>query len=75
MLSGYLREGAQMARCKKCNEELRFDLDDSKDQVEVVCPKCDARHVVRWVASSPGIPGPQFDVQLVESGFYDRGNG
>lgn len=64
-----------MARCKKCDEELRFDLDDSKDQIEIRCPKCDARHVIRWVASSPEIPGAQFDVQLVDGGGFDHGNG
>lgn len=75
MLSGYLCEGSQMARCKKCDEELRFDLDDSKDQIEVVCPECSARHVIRWVASSAGISGAQFEVQLVDGGGFDHGNG
>lgn len=42
-----------MARCKKCDEELRFDLDDNKDKFEIPCSKCGARHVIRWVASSP----------------------
>ena len=55
-----------MAKCKKCNEELKFDLDDTKDQIEVVCAKCGARHQVRWVASSPLIPGPRFDVVLLD---------
>lgn len=64
-----------MARCKKCDEELRFDLDDSKDQIEIRCPKCGAQHVIRWVASSPGIPGEQFEVQLVDGGGFDHGNG
>jgi predicted RNA-binding Zn-ribbon protein involved in translation (DUF1610 family) len=55
-----------MARCKKCDEELQFDMDDKKDQVEVVCPRCGARHVARWIASSPLIPGAQFEVVLVD---------
>lgn len=63
-----------MARCKKCDEELQFDLDDTRDQTEVICPDCGARHVIRWVASSPEIPGAQFDVQLVGGG-NDHGNG
>lgn len=75
MLSGYLWEVPQMARCKKCDEQLRFDLDDSKDKIEIRCQKCGARHVIRWVASSPGIPGAQFDVQLVDSGGFGHGNG
>jgi len=78
MLSGYLREGSQMAKCEKCGEELKFDLDDSKDQIEVACGKCGACHVVRWAASSPLIPGAQFKVELVDGGGvggYDHGNG
>jgi hypothetical protein len=31
--------------------------------------------VIRWVASSPGIPGAQFEVQLVDGGGFDHGNG
>jgi DNA-directed RNA polymerase subunit RPC12/RpoP len=64
-----------MARCKKCDEELRFDLDDNKDKFEIPCSKCGARHVIRWVASSPGVPGAQFEVQLVDGGGFDHGNG
>ncbi|CAK9889168.1 hypothetical protein PS652_01997 [Pseudomonas fluorescens] len=76
MLSRYLREGSQMAKCKKCDAELRFDLDDTKDQIEVICPKCGARHAIRWVASSPLIPGAQFEVQLIDGrGGNDHGNG
>jgi hypothetical protein len=76
MLSEYLCEDSQMARCKKCDEELHFDLDDSKDQIEVICAECGARNVIRWVASSPAIPGAQFEVQLVDGGGgYDHGNG
>jgi Zn finger protein HypA/HybF involved in hydrogenase expression len=76
MLSRYLREGSQMARCKRCDAELQFDMDDTKDQIEVICPKCAARHVIRWVASSPLIPGAQFEVQLIGGGGgNDHGNG
>jgi len=73
MLSGRLREGSQMAECKKCGAELHFDMDDTKDQVEVACPRCRARHVARWVASSPTSPGPQFILELV--GEDDKGSG
>jgi len=75
MLTGYLREDSQMVKCKKCDKQLRFDLDDSKDQIEVVCPECRARHAIRWVASSPAIPGAQFEIQLVDCGGFGHGNG
>lgn len=65
-----------MAKCKKCGEEIQFDLDDTKDQVEADCTKCGARHRARWVASSPTIPGAQLIVELAENaGWTDRGNG
>ncbi len=65
-----------MAKCVKCGEDLPFDLDDTKDRFEVDCPNCGARHIVRWAASSPAIPGAQFKVELVDGGGgYDHGNG
>ncbi|MGE8323511.1 MAG: hypothetical protein ACN6OX_10555 [Pseudomonas sp.] len=65
-----------MTKCKKCEEEIQFDLDDTKDQVEADCPKCGARHVIRWVASAVSPPGGQFIVDLVEKArWIDRGNG
>jgi hypothetical protein len=50
----------------KCGEEIAVDPDDTKDVMEVVCPKCGARYELRWVASSPALPGAQFTLVPIE---------